>query len=110
MLGGRRDDVGPALSRLLNSTDGLSEHGKQTLVLVTTNSPVHQLHPALIRPGRCRAIVEFTPFTESEANDWLPDDVEPVKGQRTLAELCVTAGFIEQVTTEQQQPRRIGFA
>ena len=34
-----------ALSRLLNSTDGLSEHGKQTLVLITTNRPATNSTP-----------------------------------------------------------------
>jgi hypothetical protein len=110
VLGGRRDDVGPALSRLLNSTDGLSEHGRRTLVLMTTNNPVHHLHPALVRPGRCRAIVEFTALSESESNQWLPDPSEPVTGPHTIAQLFVAAGHIDQIATEPQRPQQIGFS
>lgn len=41
------------------------------LVLVTTNEPLRRLHPAIARPGRCAARVEFTPFTAEEAAAWL---------------------------------------
>lgn len=66
-----RERIGQALSRLLNVTDGLMGQGMNALVLVTTNEPVGKLHPAVTRPGRCWAQVEFEPLSVGEANDWL---------------------------------------
>lgn len=62
---------GQALSRLLNLTDGIVGQGMRTLVLVTTNEPVSELHPALIRPGRCLAQIEVGHLGASEAAAWL---------------------------------------
>jgi SpoVK/Ycf46/Vps4 family AAA+-type ATPase len=83
-----------ALARLLNVTDGILGHGTGTLVLVTTNEPVGALHPAVRRPGRCLADVEFGPLDAAEARAWLERvgcDREPA-GPRTLAELYALAG------------------
>jgi hypothetical protein len=41
------------------------------LVLVTTNEEIRKLHPAVARPGRCAANVEFGALSASEARDWL---------------------------------------
>ena len=51
---------GQALSRLLNLTDGMIGQGLNLALLLTTNEPVGQLHPAVTRPGRCLAEVTFT--------------------------------------------------
>ena len=48
--------AGQGLSRLLNVVDGIIGQGLRVLVLVTTNDELHQLHPAVARPGRCLAI------------------------------------------------------
>jgi hypothetical protein len=66
-----RTEMGQGLSRLLNVTDGLIGQGLKTLVLVTTNEPLQRLHPAISRPGRCASLIDFVPFTESEARQWL---------------------------------------
>jgi hypothetical protein len=66
-----RTASGQALSRLLNVADGLLGQGTRTLVLITTNEPVKQLHPATRRPGRCLADIEFAPLSVLEANAWL---------------------------------------
>jgi hypothetical protein len=66
-----RADTGQGLSRVLNLTDGLLGQGQRCLLLVTTNEPVGRLHPALRRPGRCWAEVEFAPFSAREAAAWL---------------------------------------
>ena len=42
---------GQALSRLLNLTDGMIGQGLNLALLLTTNEPVGQLHPAVTRPG-----------------------------------------------------------
>ena len=64
--------AGQGLSQLLNLTDGLLGAGMRASVIVTTNEPVGRLHPAVARPGRAWAKVEFTALSEEEANAWLP--------------------------------------
>ena len=68
-----RERVGHGLSRLLNATDGLLGQATKFLVLITTNEPIGRLHPAVARPGRCLADVEFAPLSVVEANAWLAE-------------------------------------
>jgi hypothetical protein len=86
--------AGQALSRLLNVTDGLLGAGLRAVVLVTTNEPVRRLHPAVVRPGRTWAEVEFAALSANEANVWLDArGVETrVAREPTLAELFALAG------------------
>jgi hypothetical protein len=63
--------IGQGLSRFLNVVDGLIGQGLRVLALVTTNEEVRKLHPAVARPGRCAANIEFTPLTADEAAAWL---------------------------------------
>jgi len=90
-----RRDAGAALGRLLNLADGILGQGLNVLVLLTTNEPLTRLHPALIRPGRCLASVEFPPLAPAEASRWLGDQVtQPA----TLAELLHRRGDLATVT------------
>jgi hypothetical protein len=85
-----KDRVGQSLSRLLNLGDGLMGQGLNLLLLLTSNEPLSKIHPAVARPGRCAADIEFAPFSRDEAAKWLADhgapDVAPPAGA-TLAEL-----------------------
>lgn len=63
--------IGQGLSRFLNVVDGLIGQGLRVLVLVTTNERIETLHPAVARPGRCAANIEFDPLSEAEAAGWL---------------------------------------
>src|SRR5919109_2710313 len=63
--------IGQGLSRFLNVVDGLIGQGLRVLVLVTTNEPIKTLHPAVARPGRCAANIEFESLSADEANTWL---------------------------------------
>ncbi len=63
--------IGQGLSRFLNVVDGLIGQGLRILVLVTTNEHIESLHPAVARPGRCAANIEFDPLSEDEAKTWL---------------------------------------
>lgn len=63
--------TGQALSRLLNTTDGVLGQGMKAIVLITTNEPLGRLHPAIKRPGRCWKEIEFAPLDALEANRWL---------------------------------------
>ena len=93
--------TGHGLSRLLNLTDGLPGQGSRTRILITTNEDIGRLHPAVTRPGRCAALVRFSPFDDDEARAWLAARAGPVadrsdRAPRTLAELyeSVAAGAI----------------
>jgi len=63
--------IGQGLSRFLNVVDGLLGQGLRVLVLVTTNEEIQTLHPAVARPGRAAANVEFGTLSEAEAAAWL---------------------------------------
>jgi len=85
--------IGQGLSRFLNVVDGLIGQGLRVLVLVTTNEPIRKLHPAVARPGRCAANIEFVPLSGDEAATWLTRHGTPDgKAQSaTLAELYARA-------------------
>ena len=82
-----RQDAGAALGRLLNTTDGLLGQSAKALVLLSTNEELTRLHPALIRPGRCLARLEFVRFSPGEAQAWLGSGGPVMKNPATLAEL-----------------------
>lgn len=99
--------AGQALSRLLNLTDGLLGAGMRVIVLVTTNEPLRRMHPAVVRPGRTWAEIEFAPLSRAQANVWLEAQgaIGRVEHDPTLAELfAVAAG------AARSRPRVIGFA
>jgi hypothetical protein len=82
-----RLEAGAALGRLLNTTDGLLGLSTNALVLLSTNEELLRLHPALIRPGRCLAHVEFVRFSRQEAKVWLGCEGRPAADDASLAEL-----------------------
>jgi len=81
--------IGQGLARFLNLVDGLIGQGLRILVLVTTNEEIRKLHPAVARPGRCAADIEFTALGETEADAWLEARGAGTHagGARTVAEL-----------------------
>jgi hypothetical protein len=87
--------VSLAMSRLLNLTDGIFGRGAKVLVLLTTNADPRAVHPALQRPGRCLAAVEFRSFERREARAWLGEDPGP--GQFSLAELLARRGSLRPI-------------
>jgi hypothetical protein len=93
-----RVDAGASMSRLLNLTDGILGHGLRVLLLITTNEPMRGLHPAVVRPGRCLADVQFRPFSRVEAEAWLGGVAPVPSGDATLAELFRSCGDLEPVT------------
>jgi hypothetical protein len=81
---------GQSLSRLLNVVDGVLGQGMPLLLLITTNEPLGDLHPAISRPGRCGATIDFAELTVEEANAWLEEHAAPagtIDGRATIAEL-----------------------
>jgi hypothetical protein len=81
--------IGQGLSRFLNVVDGLIGQGLRILVLVTTNEPIKALHPAVARPGRCAANIEFGRLSADESNVWLErnDLTERVERATLLGDL-----------------------
>ena len=61
----------------------------RVLVLITTNEPAGQLHPALTRPGRCISEIAFEPLGPAEIREWCErEEAAPPEVQRaSLAEL-----------------------
>ena len=77
-----------ALSRFLNSVDGIIGQGLKFMVLVTTNEELGKLHEAVTRPGRCLAVTEFNKLQSQEVQDWaMLNGIEVPQESKTLAEL-----------------------
>jgi hypothetical protein len=104
-----RRSAGASLGRLLNLTDGILGHGMRVLLLLTTNEPVHGLHPAVVRPGRCLADVQFSPFSRTQALEWLAGAGTPPSRACTLAELYRLRGDVDTIATARLTPNRSAY-
>jgi len=91
--------TGQSLSRLLNLADGFIGHGLRTLVMITTNEALGRLHPAVVRPGRCLAEVEFPALSPAEAAALLGPG-HRVDGELTLAEVFERRGEVTRLTSQ----------
>jgi len=104
-----KEKTGQALSRLLNTVDGMIGQGLKILVLVTTNDELKKLHPAVARPGRCAMQITFAEFHSEDAHEWATErgleDWIPNSSQ-TLAELYAVADGYARKPAE----RLVGFA
>ncbi|MFN8036146.1 MAG: ATP-binding protein [Acidimicrobiia bacterium] len=87
------------LGRLLGLVDGVLEQGRPFLVLLTTNVAGTELPPALLRPGRCLAEIEFRPFTPAEGARWLGRGSKRADRALTLAELYERRGDLDVLRT-----------
>lgn len=103
-----KERTGQAVARLLNVVDGMIGQGLKILVLVTTNEPVKKFHPAVTRPGRCAAHIEYKPLEVDRANEWLRKHGcnEEVTKPTTIAELFAKAEGYE---IEDAPLARVGF-
>jgi energy-coupling factor transporter ATP-binding protein EcfA2 len=102
-----KDRAGQGLARLLNLVDGLIGQGLKINVVITTNEPVKDFHPAVSRPGRCGAVVGFEPFGKEEAAEWL-------RRRESGAEAPMEASLAELLAIQAGQPlgrprEHIGF-
>jgi uncharacterized protein DUF5925/ATPase family protein associated with various cellular activities (AAA) len=88
--------TGQSLSRLLNLADGFIGRGLRTLVLITTNEPLGGLHPAVVRPGRCLAEIEFPALSPAEASALLGG---AVTAPLTLAEVFERRGEVTRLAS-----------
>lgn len=74
--GDAKDRTGQGISRLLNMADGILGRGTRCLFVISTNENLGDLHPAVVRPGRCLANIEFKLLSAQEASDWSGDKIE----------------------------------
>ena len=88
-------EIGEGLGRLLNLADGLVGQGLRQLVLMTTNEPIEELHPAVTRDGRCLSNLRFGNLSQAEAVEWLTahgvEGAEVPEAGASLAELYALA-------------------
>lgn len=103
---------GEALGRILNVTDGIIGQNSNVSVLITTNENVGDLHPALLRPGRCGSQIDFRSFDRKQAEAWcVRSKVDPAlvtKSETTLAELYALLDDDDVVRVAKER-RPIGF-
>jgi hypothetical protein len=98
--GDAKQRTGQGLARLLNLTDGLIGQGLRLLVCLTTNEQLSQLHPAIIRPGRCLAQIHVGALPPDEAAAWLGSAEGVDRRGVTLAELYARKGVIDQIAAD----------
>ena len=109
LAGDARRQVGHGLSRFLNLCDGLLGQAQRLSLLITTNEPIKRLHPAVRRPGRCAAEVEFQRLDVKEANRWLDGRTENRTSRPlTIAQLYALASG--HVAADRPPTQAIGFA
>lgn len=101
-----KQQTGQGLSRLLNLVDGMVGQGLRVLVLVTTNEPLRRLHPAVSRPGRCAARIEFAPFAGEESAHWLAGRG---LGSDEVTEMTLADLFARAAGATPEPVRRVGF-
>jgi hypothetical protein len=110
-----REQTGAAMARLLNAADGLLGQGARVMFLITTNEPLDKLHPAVARPGRCVAHLNFAKFDHQEASEWVkaqeeaPQDVIVPPGGGTLAELYALLEERQQIVAVERKKTPFGF-
>jgi hypothetical protein len=98
--------AGQSFGRLLNLTDGLVGQGLRLILLITTNEPFGDLHPAISRPGRCLSHLEFGPFPPDEATKWLG---RTVVEDMTLADLYEARSEMQPQITKEKDHYRPGM-
>lgn len=101
---------GQALSRLLNVCDGVLGQMMRALVVVTTNEPLRALHPALSRPGRCLAEVEFERFSREQAVAWAATRSADLPDRRESWSLAELFAFVEDRAHSNSIEPAFGFA
>ena len=96
-----------SISRLLNISDGVVGASNDSIILLTTNAAPEELDRALLRPGRCLATVEFSPFDVAAARERLgPGHL--VDTPLTIAEIYQRLGTTIKIESE-LEPLSLGL-
>lgn len=67
LLAPREDGANHIMSKFLNVSDGLIRINNKKMVFTTNINQLNKIDPALLRPGRCFAAVNFRELSPSEA-------------------------------------------
>jgi ATPase family associated with various cellular activities (AAA) len=93
-----KKEASQAVSSLLNLGDGLLGQGLQLVILFTTNEPLTNLHPAVVRKGRTFANIEVPLLSAEQGTAWLG---KPVEAPISLADLYDQRAEATRVAAEQ---------
>jgi hypothetical protein len=101
-LGSESTSHASGISRLLNAADGIFGASNDVMFLLSTNVKPKYLDPALTRPGRCLATVEFGAFSLREATERLGAH-GPATIELTLAEIYRKLGETTMLSNERPE-------
>ena len=99
-------------SNLLNVTDGLLSLLNSSLMLLSFNTDIGKIDPALLRPGRCIGRIEVGSLPVQQVYDLLHAeglDFPLNKPEYTLAEVYEMKRIRAPLTTQKQGKTAIGF-
>lgn len=101
-LGSRSRSGNTIMHKFLNVGDGLMSTGRKKIIFSTNLPSVRDIDPALIRPGRCFAVLRFDKLTKEDCVRIKPD--YRGEGGVTLAELMNPSQ-----STDDRLSRQVGF-
>jgi hypothetical protein len=88
------------LSRLLSLTDGLVSGQKSLMILLTSNTNISQIDPALLRSGRALQKIKFSKFSIGEATKRL-GNFGPAESEMSLADIYVRIGKTKSMSKDE---------
>lgn len=88
------------MSELLNDTQGIANSSNMKIVISTNLSSLSKVDSALIRAGRCFAVLQFRPLSVSEANQVRDDMDMPEREFVGKSEWTLSEVINEQLTNE----------
>lgn len=102
----------PAISNLLNLSDGIMGDALNIQVVCTFNADIEEIDEALLRPGRLIANYYFGPLAPEKTKALYQhlhgEEAEPEKSEMTVAEIY-KAKELPATNEKPKQTRRIGF-
>lgn len=105
-------EASPAISNLLNLSDGIMGDALNIQVLCTFNADIAEIDEALLRPGRLIANHYFGPLsvdkTKALVTHLYGEDSEPKKAEMTVAEIYKMNDVAANQSPEKKK-RKIGF-
>ena len=106
------EGTAPAISNLLNMSDGIMGDALNIQVVCTFNADIEEIDDALLRPGRLIANHYFGPLTADKTKALVKhlygEESEPKKEQMTVAEIY-KMNEIHASSEKPKKQRKIGF-
>jgi ATP-dependent 26S proteasome regulatory subunit len=105
---GARSDGNDMMHKFLNVGDGLVTTKNKKMIFSTNLPSIRDIDPALIRPGRCFDIVNFSPLNEQQAQA-LAKRIDVKYDNKTEGQYSIADIFHKQVQAPKSQKRKLGF-